>query len=71
MLRDILDSVAADFVLSEIQLGFELFELKPGDSIAFDSTEPHRLFNLGEEPVHAIWFVVGRGADDRPTGIET
>jgi mannose-6-phosphate isomerase-like protein (cupin superfamily) len=54
-----------------IQLGFELFELKPGDSIAFDSTEPHRLFNLGEEPVHAIWFVVGRGADDRPTGIET
>jgi transcriptional regulator with XRE-family HTH domain len=48
-----------------IQLGFEQFELEPGDSIAFDSTEPHRLFNIGEEPVHAIWFVVGRGADDR------
>jgi transcriptional regulator with XRE-family HTH domain len=48
-----------------IQLGFELFELHPGDSIAFDSTEPHRLFNMGDEPVHAIWFVVGRGADDR------
>jgi mannose-6-phosphate isomerase-like protein (cupin superfamily) len=51
-----------------IQLGFEVYELEPGDSIAFDSTEPHRLFNLGDEPVHAIWFVVGRGADDRPHG---
>jgi mannose-6-phosphate isomerase-like protein (cupin superfamily) len=51
-----------------IQLGFEVYELEPGDSIAFDSTEPHRLFNLGDETVHAIWFVVGRGADDRPHG---
>jgi transcriptional regulator with XRE-family HTH domain len=51
-----------------IQLGFEVYELDPGDSIAFDSTEPHRLFNRGDEPVHAIWFVVGRGADDRPHG---
>jgi mannose-6-phosphate isomerase-like protein (cupin superfamily)/DNA-binding XRE family transcriptional regulator len=51
-----------------IQLGFELLELEPGDSIAFDSTEPHRLFNMGDEPVHAIWFVVGRGADDRAHG---
>jgi transcriptional regulator with XRE-family HTH domain len=48
-----------------IQLGFDVFELNPGDSIAFDSTEPHRLFNLGDEPVSAIWFVVGRGADNR------
>ena len=48
-----------------IQLGFDLFELDPGDSIAFDSTEPHRLFNIGDEPVNAIWFVAGRGADDR------
>jgi transcriptional regulator with XRE-family HTH domain len=51
-----------------IQLGFEVYELEPGDSIAFDSTEPHRLFNMGDEPVHAIWFVVGRGADDRAHG---
>ncbi len=51
-----------------IQLGFDLLELEPGDSIAFDSTEPHRLFNMGDEPVHAIWFVVGRGADDRAHG---
>jgi transcriptional regulator with XRE-family HTH domain len=43
-----------------VQLGFERHELEPGDSIAFDSTLPHRLWNLGDEPVHGIWFVVGR-----------
>lgn len=49
-----------------IQIGFQEYVLKPGDSIAFDSTRPHRLFNMGEVPVHAIWFVVGRDADGRP-----
>jgi mannose-6-phosphate isomerase-like protein (cupin superfamily) len=43
-----------------IQIGFTEYELEPGDSIAFDSTTPHRLFNKGDVPVHAIWFVVGR-----------
>jgi len=43
-----------------VQLGFERHELGPGDSIAFDSTTPHRLWNLGDEAVHGIWFVVGR-----------
>jgi len=43
-----------------VQLAFEQFELDPGDSIGFDSTQPHRLWNLGDEPVHGIWFVVGR-----------
>ncbi len=45
-----------------VQLAFERHELEPGDSIAFDSTVPHRLWNLGDEPVHGIWFVVGRGS---------
>jgi len=48
-----------------IQLGFESYELEPGDSIGFDSTQPHRLFNIGDEPVHAVWFVVGRSNDHR------
>ena len=48
-----------------IQLGFDTYELEPGDSIGFDSTQPHRLFNVGDEPVHAIWFVVGRTNDHR------
>jgi transcriptional regulator with XRE-family HTH domain len=43
-----------------VQLGFEQHKLGPGDSIGFDSTTPHRLWNLGSEPVHGIWFVVGR-----------
>jgi transcriptional regulator with XRE-family HTH domain len=43
-----------------VQLGFERHELGPGDSIAFDSTIPHRLWNTADEPVHGIWFVVGR-----------
>jgi transcriptional regulator with XRE-family HTH domain len=43
-----------------VQLGFEQHKLGSGDSIGFDSTQPHRLWNLGEEPVHGIWFVVGR-----------
>jgi len=48
-----------------IQIGFQDYELDPGDSIAFDSTEPHRLYNRGDVPVQAIWFVVGRAADSR------
>lgn len=48
-----------------VQIGFQTYELDPGDSIAFDSTEPHRLYNRGDEPVHAVWFVVGRAADNR------
>lgn len=43
-----------------VQVGFAKHVLGPGDSIAFDSTQPHRLWNLGDEPVQAIWCVVGR-----------
>ena len=48
-----------------IQIGFEEHELNPGDSIGFDSTIPHRLWNDGDVPVRAIWLVVGRGPDRR------
>jgi len=48
-----------------IQIGFDEYELNPGDSIAFDSTQPHRLYNKCDQPVQAVWFVVGRDADDR------
>jgi len=48
-----------------IQIGFQTYVLGPGDSIAFDSTTPHRFFNEGDVPVHAIWFVVGREHDQR------
>ncbi|HSM01305.1 MAG TPA: cupin domain-containing protein [Acidimicrobiia bacterium] len=48
-----------------VQIGFEEYELGPGDAIGFDSTRAHRLYNKGDEPVRAIWFVVERDADDR------
>ncbi len=51
-----------------VQIGFEEYQLSPGDAISFDSTLPHRLFNKGPEPVNAIWFVVGRGTDDLAHG---
>ena len=36
-----------------VQVGFEAYELGPGGSIAFDSSSPHRLWAIGDEPVHA------------------
>ena len=48
-----------------VQVGFEEYELGPGGSIAFDSSSPHRLRAIGDEPVHAIWVVIGREADPR------
>jgi transcriptional regulator with XRE-family HTH domain len=44
----------------EVRIGFEEHVLEAGDSISFDSTIPHRLANVGDTPVHAIWFVLGR-----------
>ena len=50
-----------------VQVGVEEYELGPGGSIAFDSSSPHRLWTIGDEPVHAIWVVIGREADPRAT----
>ena len=46
-------------------VGEDTYELEPGDSIAFESTRPHRIFALGEEAAVAIWTVVGRDDDPR------
>jgi len=55
----------------EVTVGFERYELGPGDSISFDSTIPHRLRTVGDEPVHGVWFVLGRGGSDpRAFGLE-
>jgi transcriptional regulator with XRE-family HTH domain len=43
-----------------VTIGFDDHVLERGDAIALDSTVPHRLYNLGDQPVHAIWFVHGR-----------
>ena len=49
----------------QVTVGFEDHLLGPGDSISFDSTTPHRLATVGDQPVEAIWFVVGRSGDPR------
>ncbi len=40
-----------------LELGFDLYTLRAGDSIIFDSQTPHRLNNRGAKPMRAIWIV--------------
>jgi transcriptional regulator with XRE-family HTH domain len=42
----------------QANVGFESYELGPGDSITFDSSTPHEYLNKTGEVVHAIWVVV-------------
>jgi transcriptional regulator with XRE-family HTH domain len=48
-----------------VRVGFDEFELGPGMAISFDSSAPHRLWAIGDQPAEAIWVVVGRQADAR------
>lgn len=51
------------FVLSGtlgVTIGFDDHILHAGDSVSIDSTVPHRLYNIADVPVHAIWYVLGR-----------
>jgi len=48
-----------------VRVGFDEYVLGPGASIAFNSSSPHRLWTIGDEPVRAIWVVIGRAADPR------
>lgn len=45
-----------------VDVGFDRYELGPGDSISFPATTPHRLRNDGDTPAHAIWCILGRHA---------
>jgi DNA-binding XRE family transcriptional regulator/mannose-6-phosphate isomerase-like protein (cupin superfamily) len=42
----------------QANVGFEAYELGPGDSIAFDSSTPHEYWNKTDDHVHAIWVVI-------------
>jgi len=44
-----------------VQVGFDHYDLDPGDSISFDSATPHRLSNPFDTASQSIWLVVGRG----------
>ena len=41
-----------------VTLAFETYHLEAGDSIAFDSSVPHRLFNDGPDDVVSIWVAI-------------
>lgn len=63
MTNDIANVVINALILRgtlEVTLGFERYRLDSGDSISFDSTRPHRLTNVGDVPVEAIWFNLER-----------
>ena len=51
-----------------VTVGFDTFELEPGDSICFDSKVPHQLQTIGDEAVKAVWVVIGRSGSDRRAG---
>jgi transcriptional regulator with XRE-family HTH domain len=44
----------------DVTVGFTTHRLQPGDSIAFDASLPHRLFNPGPEAARTIWVVLER-----------
>lgn len=56
-----------------VTIGFDDHVLHAGDSLSIDSTVPHRLYNVADVPVHALWFVLGRqpydAASHAPTDI--
>jgi transcriptional regulator with XRE-family HTH domain len=41
-----------------VELGFESYSLRKGDSIIFESTIPHRLFNNSSQITRAVWVVL-------------
>lgn len=48
-----------------VKIGFEEYELGPGDAMSFDAQIPHRLLCIGARPAVAIWAVVRRYGDAR------
>jgi len=48
-----------------VQIGFDDYALRAGDSIRFESHRPHRLWAIGKEPAVAVWTVLNRKDDER------
>jgi transcriptional regulator with XRE-family HTH domain len=48
-----------------LQIGFDRYELSPGDSVSFESHNPHRLWAIGDRPATAIWVIIDRTNDSR------
>ena len=50
-----------------LHLDFETYDLRPGDSLQFDSVRPHLYSNRSGAIAKGIWFVVGRRAHNQAT----
>jgi transcriptional regulator with XRE-family HTH domain len=46
-------------------VGFESYELAPGDSIVFEARSPHRFWTIGAEPAIVVWTIIGRAGETR------
>ena len=53
-----------------VEVGFGKYVLEPGWSIAFDSSNPHRVINIGDEPASAVWVVVAGPGLEPETSLE-
>ena len=51
----------------EVTFAFDTVVLERGDSLAFDSTVPHTVCNVGQIPMHAFW-VNWTGRNEHWTG---
>lgn len=41
----------------EVSVGAEVFTLRAGESLGFDSSIPHAIRNVGDSEFHGVWFV--------------
>lgn len=48
-----------------LQVDFDTYSVRPGDSLYLDSVRPHLYSNRGTSVARGIWFVVGRREQNR------
>lgn len=51
-----------------VQVGFEEYVLRAGDSVSFDSTIPHMYRNESGDPARGIWHVHGHDSEEPRIG---
>ncbi len=49
-----------------LQLDLDAYLLSPGDSMQFDSAQPHMYTNRGDVAAKGVWFVLGRKVHSAP-----
>ncbi len=52
-----------------VTIGFDEYRMGPGDAISFECSKPHRMRNVGREPVVAVWFVQHPASRRRPPSV--